>query len=554
MTPTATAAPGKGSTPRLIEATSSADLSGVLGQLGMPASSPVVVIVGGAGRMRNPFSRGKRLVDVLDRGLRPAAEAAGATVITGGTHVGVMKLVGEVLADSDVPLIGVAPAGLVAGPGREDSPDSVALDPNHDAVVLTAGRTWGSETPILVGLAKAIRGDRPGVVILANGGEVARYEAKAFLDDGWPVITLAGTGRQADILATQVKPRLMVLRQLVSLIRTRPFRTRGWGDVRSNDVEVHSVAAESPELLYRRLAWRFSEARLLKDAWTQYATFDLAAAGARRATGWAQSIVIALSVLLISGTIFYAQGGPGAVRPYIVALPIALAVASALAETVVPSRRWLATRRAAEGVQRAIYRHRGGALDKRALVDALSFSAATITREGVSIAVLPVVVGRPLVLAADSDEFAALTAEAYLRVRLQRQLRYYRRAASLMRRRQVASVTASAAIAAVATAFAAEDRTLAGWVALLVFVATAITMLNQRAHWQDRVRAYGEAVEALTGLQTQAALLPIKAETLRWVVATVEDVLEREQEGWFRGTSSNYDNARETPTIFVDSA
>ena len=116
-----------------------------------------------------------------------------------------MRIAGELLRDVDeVDVIGVAPASQVHEPDAITvmAEGQARLDRNHGGFVLTRGEGWGSESETLFKLAEAAGGNgRAGAVVLANGGQIAAHEVSRFLEAGWPVVPLRGTGRAADELA-----------------------------------------------------------------------------------------------------------------------------------------------------------------------------------------------------------------------------------------------------------------------------------------------------------------------------------------------------------------
>src|SRR5690242_19993017 len=92
-------------------------IAAALARLGLGPGRPVLVSVGGAAGMTDQHLDSVRglladhVLGVLDR--------RHATVVDGGTHSGVMRLMGESVAATgfDVPLIGVAATGTVRAPG-----------------------------------------------------------------------------------------------------------------------------------------------------------------------------------------------------------------------------------------------------------------------------------------------------------------------------------------------------------------------------------------------------------------------------------------------------
>ena len=519
---------------------------------------PVIVILGGAAKLSARHRN--QLMPLIDRGVAAAAERANAVVVTGGTQSGIMELVGALLKDRPgVTTVGVAPRALVTlpghrpdtsserghvNPGGEDpdhSPESV-LDPNHDFFVLTPGHTWGSETETMFSLAEQLTaGNQAGVVILANGGATARRETLRFVKAGWPTICVAGSGREADVLAALTRRRLASRRQMARAFGWARVPKTEWGDLGSSDIELHSVGA-TPELLFRRLSWRLSDQTAVKNAWSRWASFDQSADRGRKLTNIFQLAVLALTVLLVVLSVLYSRGEFGhRVRPLIVTLPVAVALSSALSEALLPARNWTTLRAGAEATRRAIYRYwcRAGPgtlfhADVPVLTQELAQIDQFVLRSGVPLAIVTPIRSRPDRLPTSFDELGQLTVRAYSEERLEDQLRYYRSTAVLMRIRETVAIASSAVLAAAATALAA-DFGLAIWVPLLVFLASTVTILQQRSRWHDRIRLYGLTVAELEVVRGRSVEKPVTGRAgLIQLVDSVEAVLEREQSGWLQ--------------------
>jgi hypothetical protein len=178
---------------------------------GLGGPSPVVVLVGGAGALEG--DAGRSAAHAIDAELIPAVVAAGASLITGGTDAGVMRLAGERrrATDGRFPLIGVVPAGLVALPDGLDAlgdaparraSTTAQVQPDHTHVLAVPGDRWGAETPWLFTLAEALAAGRPVVTVALNGGSIARAEIAESVRRDIPVLVVQGTGRAADEIAS----------------------------------------------------------------------------------------------------------------------------------------------------------------------------------------------------------------------------------------------------------------------------------------------------------------------------------------------------------------
>lgn len=176
-------------------------LPATLDALAVAHGRPVLVVVGGAGRMSQEHL--SRTAAVLGVQVVPVLDRLGVTVIDGGTDSGVMRVIGQArsAAGASFPLIGVAaegtvhadPVGAPAGAGR--------IEPHHSHVILVPGDTWGDESPWLAEVADAVAGTGPSATLVVNGGEITYDDITHSLERRRPVVVLAGTGRTADTIA-----------------------------------------------------------------------------------------------------------------------------------------------------------------------------------------------------------------------------------------------------------------------------------------------------------------------------------------------------------------
>ncbi len=543
------------------------DINSALELLGLVAPRPVVVVIGGAGGLDREIEEGgalaRRLRTLLDQGLVPAVEAASAVVVTGGTDSGVMKLVGELTRERSVTLVGVAPRSQVRHADEVLAEEWRArLNPDHHRFLLTRGDDWGSESDVLFALAERVTGGRStGVVLLANGGGVATYECRRFLDAGWPVITLAGTGRAADDLARHLDRPSRLARITETLGReSRP--NRAWGPVRDLDAEVHELQ-DSAALLRRRLTWRLSAEKSLRAAWSTYDTYDRAASAGKRLDRQLRLTTAGAALLLASSALLLGlDDAYGHLRWLVVMLPVALVLLTALQDSVLPARGHVALRQASEAALSAIWLYvaarqrdvvvevgsqerpsregdpvRPPAEAKQRLARTLDTIQQAVLLSGASVRG-PVGRGRPGCLREVQDEFAALSARAYLQLRVDAQILYFSRAVSLLHRRRVLAMVLTVALAAIATAFATQGASqmepgLALLVPLLVLAASTITVLQQRARWHDKIAGASAAVVELKRIGT-AASGDEQGQELVELVQQTEFALERERTGWLQ--------------------
>ncbi|CAI9175994.1 unnamed protein product [Rangifer tarandus platyrhynchus] len=204
-------------------------------QWGLDAPNLLISVTGGA----KDFNMKPRLKSVFRRGLLKVAQTSGAWVITGGSHTGVMKQVGEAVRDfslsgsfceGEVVTIGIATWGALHNreslihpmggfPAKyimdeEGQGHLTCLDSNHSHFILvddgTHGR-YGVEIPLRTKLEKFISQqtkERGGVAIkipivcvVLEGGPGTLNTIYNAINNGTPCVVVEGSGRVADVIA-----------------------------------------------------------------------------------------------------------------------------------------------------------------------------------------------------------------------------------------------------------------------------------------------------------------------------------------------------------------
>lgn len=202
---------------------------------GLEVPNLLISVTGGA----KDFNMKPLLKSVFRRGLVKVAQTTGAWIITGGSHTGVMKQVGEAVRDSSlggrggeagVVTIGVATWGtihnrehLVHPTGgfpaeyvvdEEGQGQLTCLDSNHSHFILvddgTHGR-YGVEIPLRARLEKFISEQTkeqggvaikiPIVCVVLEGGPGTLHTIYSAITNGTPCVVLEGSGRVADVIA-----------------------------------------------------------------------------------------------------------------------------------------------------------------------------------------------------------------------------------------------------------------------------------------------------------------------------------------------------------------
>lgn len=163
-----------------------------------------LVVIGGASGMSAHDVR--RLRPLFHDVLAPLAQQLDATVVDGGTDVGVMRLMGRARGEGgwSFPLIGVIVDELVNGSSRSRTAE-VDLEPHHTHFVLVPGSEWGEEAPWLARFATAAAGSHASATVLVNGGEIVVADVRHSIEAGRHVAVLDGSGRAADALAAALR-------------------------------------------------------------------------------------------------------------------------------------------------------------------------------------------------------------------------------------------------------------------------------------------------------------------------------------------------------------
>ncbi|XP_075399456.1 transient receptor potential cation channel subfamily M member 2 isoform X2 [Tenrec ecaudatus] len=202
---------------------------------GLDVPNLLISVTGGA----KNFKLKLRLKNIFRRGLVKVAQTTGAWIITGGTHAGVMKQVGEAVRDfslsssykeGDVITIGVATWGTIHNReslvhplggfpaeyflDKEGQGSLTCLDSNHSHFILVDDGThgqYGVEIPLRTRLEKFISEqtkERGGVAIkipivcvVLEGGPGTLNTIYNAIANSTPCVIVAGSGRVADVIA-----------------------------------------------------------------------------------------------------------------------------------------------------------------------------------------------------------------------------------------------------------------------------------------------------------------------------------------------------------------
>lgn len=173
-------------------------------ELELETGAPVIVMLGGAAELA--MEGADRLQSLVMYGVARAASELGATVVDGGSDVGVMGMLdaGLATAGHGGNYVGVAPAAKVSGVAAGGG-CGWPIGVHHTHVVLVEGDHFGDETRAMYGLIETLSRDSQSLAILANGGTITQDELAFNVRQGREVIVMSGSGRLADQIAQALR-------------------------------------------------------------------------------------------------------------------------------------------------------------------------------------------------------------------------------------------------------------------------------------------------------------------------------------------------------------
>ncbi|QRN94457.1 DUF4231 domain-containing protein [Archangium violaceum] len=529
----------------------------VLRALRLPPHQGLLLLLGGAEGMAPELN--ERLAQLLGQAVARSAAETGALILDGGTHSGVMALMGRGVADLGYrsPLVGVAPADLVTFPGGPpaEADGRAPLDEHHTHFVLVETDTWGGETPTLFALASALADGLPVTVVLVNGGDISRDEVLRAVRQGWPVVVIEGSGRLANALALLMSQPLSpvadpVLAEIIA------------------DGDLCRFPLDGPPQDFERLLKReLREDSILKLAWQRFADYDANARRQQRLFQRMQFWILTLGLLGTLAALLQTQlarvASGGALTPMltggvledvlqvlVVALAAAVTALVAAASRFKSGARWILLRAHAEALKREIYRYRcllstrgapgtGRISRERRLASRMKSISRQLMQTEANVSALRSYRGRlppPDTLAEGDDGFSPLTASRYLRVRLNDQLAYYRRRIDELDRRSHRLQWLIIVAGGVGTVLGAVGLTL--WVALTTALVTSVTAWLGTLQAEHRLMKYHQSATDLDNIKAWWSALSIEEQGRRRNFELLRDstelVLQMELTGWVR--------------------
>jgi hypothetical protein len=235
-----------------------------------------------------------------------------------------------------------------------------------------------------------------------------------------------------------------------------------------------------------------------------------------------------------------------ALRLVLIVVPIGVSVLIAVSNRFKPGKRWVLLRSAAESIKREIYRFRLRALGyeqdntrEKKLSEAIEDITRRLARTEANTTALAAYAGTippPNAASERDDGLSQLSADQYVRMRLEDQLAFYRRK-TVVYERQLRGLQIGVLVAgAVGTLLAALGGAAVIWIALSSAVVGAVmTFLSYRQVETTLVNYNQTATDLENILSWWTALEPleqVQRANIEALATHTEDVLANELAGW----------------------
>ncbi len=553
-----------GNQAKLIAPPADAAPEDTLETLEIAQAKALIVVAGGAATLDEAMAADEvlasRLTQLFSRGIARAAIDVGATIIDGGTHSGVMKLMGQGIADRDraAPLIGVSPAGKVTYPGGPEEgsiENSAPLDPDHSHFVLAPADDWGDESDLLFDLAEEIGQEIPIVTVLGGSHpeSIAEDEVLRSVRQGWPVVVLQGSGSLPDGIAAWWQKR----KEDKSVFIPDPVMAEIIADG-----DIHMFPIDAPAEQLQREIVALLGVNTLKLAWQRFALYDYNAGRQQKKFKSVRWWILALGMFstflaliqtqlkLLDPLIGDYPWLDTALHYAIIILPIVTSTLIAGTNRFKPGSKWVLLRASAEALKRESFRYRARAgiysdentrrtSRESKLARAVKSISSNLMQTEVNVSALRPYTG-PIppkyAAAAGDDGFSFLTSNRYVAFRISDQLDYFRSTTN-KKEKQLKRYQWTILIAGgLGTVLAALGLEL--WVAMTISLAVALTTYLEYQQVENSLTQYNQVATELANARDWWTALSKEEQTEQdkydKLVEGAEGALKKEQAGWIQ--------------------
>jgi hypothetical protein len=456
--------------------------------------------------------------------------------------------------------LGVAPEALVAYPGAPDQPAAEEvprqLSSCHTNVVLVAAEErWGGQLPMTHALAKALAARSeyvPVLALLVGDGLCAAEETLAAVRNGIPLAVLRG-GHLADDIANALQPG-----------NPEPSNELLDELVAEGQISVLAPGSFAADLS-QVIGQMHTPDAVLTQAWENFAAYDLNANYQQRQSNRINYSIIALGVVGTVLAVVQQVRYPGSQVPFnlhpsnltqetvwpwllhyaLLLLPIGLTILIAAAYKFKISSKWFVLRAGAEALRSEIYAYRARAVDyQRQARQQLAARMAEIVKRtmqseanGSYLREYEKAAGFPPYLGAAGGAdtgFGYLSPDQYVELRLEDQLRYFRRLTRRLDRQFRLLYWLTLGIGGISTLMAALSQQI--WIAVTASLTAALGTLLSYRQTESNLLKYNQAAADLDNVKSWWKALPAaeraRQSNIDTLVDRTEKVLQTELDGW----------------------
>lgn len=501
---------------------------------------------------------------------------------------------------SQVSFLGVAPESLVTYPNKTDPADSAKpqrqLDSWHSAFVLVeSDGQWGVQLPMLHAVVRELTSRSaqvPVLALLAGDGLGAAEEALAAVRQGIPLAVVQGSGKLADdivavLTSDNAKPAIEVTGKIIAegqitIISQANFLVEF--------ARLTSQVQEPDEVLtpaeFARLTGQVEEPdKVLTQAWENFAIYDLNAQYQQRRSDRITLGIIGLgvfgTVLAISKQVVYGSEpynlaftsitqrnyGGWLLHISLLVIPILLTILIAAAYKFKMSSKWFVLRAGAEALKGEIYTYRTRALDyQNNAAPRLAARMAEIMKRTMQSEANASHLeeynkenGFPPYMdgAGGGDSgFGYLSPERYADVRLDDQLRYFRKRTRSLDRQFQWLYWLTLLIGGAGTLLAAIRQEV--WIAVTGSLAAAVGALLNYRQIETNLLKFNQATADLDNIKSWWKALSVteksRQSNIDTLVDRTEKVLQTELDGWVQQMKNALAELEKTQAQTVEKA
>jgi hypothetical protein len=496
---------------------------------------------------------------VFERAVAPVALLANALVVDNGKCDGIAGLLGQAAKQLDQAptLLGIL------------SPNDGAPESNH-SFIMRLPSEWAdpakSSFLLTAELARNQQDEQRSVAaLLVGGSESDKATVLRCARRGWPLLIVQGAGGLGDTILTAMAPPAQGaeavqitdpdLREILDIATISPIPLAG------NTDDLKRILLSPIQPL----------GDVLPDAWGRFDDLDLAAVEKEALFRTTQFSILALTVVATLLAIAISGSGlppkltlpwfpnlsvHGILHVLMIAIPIFISMFGAFNARFREGNKWLLLRAGAESIKSEIFRYRAGSgmysEEQCTQISAPLRLAGNIKDISTSLAQSEVNRSSlPHRNVVDPKRLKTLTADAYLRDRVEDQIGYFVSKTGALYRQLKQLQLWILVVGGLGTFLAAIN--LEVWVALTTALATAFTNKLEIDQVENSLVQYNMALTNLRNIESWwKGLTPwekARRKNVDLLVDQTERALERETAGWVQQMQSTLDKLTEKEKV-----